>query len=422
MKKILSCVLAASLLATATFAQVMDRNGLQNTLSTSFGQDLDTDYSNADRDPVRYHGFYDTFQIRYDVAKFTFEGMLNWGLIFDWYGGDSGSFKLENTGLNSYNYLHDFDGNWWTGGGLGESYYVNFAFHPFDGFDVGFGTRLNWKIGAAPSKGGEHWEPYVHSAQGGLLDGEPKDGGKDVVGFIYYPNYYTANYKSASGSSNASLGLRYRYSDFLEVGIALPSGDYSKAPTFNAAFNIHPVDVFKASIAYNGIGQSNSNLYIGTSLYFSNFNLDAYVAANFRAKEYNSAPSNNKWGFGAAALIGIPKTEITFKPELGFSFYADPNYTFAWNVGCRFDFPFANQFKLGTWLSFAGGAMDRRWSELPGKKNWDGGFIFNIRPDFSWDINSRHKIAVFAEYMNRKAYNGAVRDTWDMGFTWAYRY
>lgn len=128
------------------------------------------------------------------------------------------------------------------------------------------GTRLEWKIGPAPSNLGNFWQPYAHVIQGGLKDAVP--GGADVAGYAYYANTYTGWY---NGNTKASLGLRYRYKDFLEAGITIPSGVTTTAPLFNFTFMILPVDVFAASVAYEGVLQGNGNFYTGLSLYLSNF-------------------------------------------------------------------------------------------------------------------------------------------------------
>ncbi|MBP3741597.1 MAG: hypothetical protein J6J00_01300 [Treponema sp.] len=418
MKKIIAFVFGLCLLGSLSFAQVLKSNGVKNTLSTTFGQPYG-EVGDSDRFGLRYYGFVETLQARIDISKFTVEGMLNWGALTNWdTRGAFDSLYFANTSITPFWYTNHFDqGGWWTNGDA-ESYYVNFLFHPIKGLDLGMGTRLEWKIGPAPSSLGNYWEPLAHIVQGGLKDAAP--GGADVAGYTYYANTYTALYRN---NTKAALGLRYRYEDFLEVGISIPSGVTTNAPLFNAAFMIHPVDFFTASIAYEGILQSNGNFYTGLSLFFKPMTLDAYLAIDFREKgDYDL--TDQRWGTGAAVTFIIPKTSITLRPEGGISVYSDANYTMAWYAGARIDIPFANSFVFGAWSSFAVGASDVRWHD---KSSWNynpdysGGFVFDVRPDLTWKINGYNSLTVFFDFQSRKAYYGKLYDVWATGLYWTFQ-
>ena len=77
MKKLLALVTGLLLSSSLLFAQVLSSSGVKNTLSTSFGLPYEK-VDNSGRN-VRFYGLLETLQIRYDVGKFTAEGMLNWG-------------------------------------------------------------------------------------------------------------------------------------------------------------------------------------------------------------------------------------------------------------------------------------------------------------------------------------------------------
>ena len=418
MKKILAFVFGLCLLGSLSFAQVLKSNGVKNTLSTTLGQPYG-EVGDSDRFGLRYYGFVETLQARIDISKFTVEGMLNWGALTNWdTRGAFDSLYFANTSITPFWYTNHFDqGGWWTNGDA-ESYYVNFLFHPIKGLDLGMGTRLEWKIGPAPSSFGNYWEPLAHIVQGGLKDAAP--GGADVAGYTYYANTYTALYRN---NTKAALGMRYRYEDFLEVGISIPSGVTTNAPLFNAAFMIHPVDFFTASIAYEGILQSNGNFYTGLSLFFKPMTLDAYLAIDFREKgDYDL--SDQRWGTGAAVTFIIPKTSITLRPEGGISVYSEANYTMAWYAGARLDLPFADSFVFGVWSSFAVGASDVRWHD---KSSWNyhpdysGGFVFDVRPDLTWKINGYNSLTVFFDFQSRKAYTSYLYDVWATGLYWTFQ-
>lgn len=408
MKKIIALVAGLLITCTATFAQVLDSTGVKNTLSTSFG--LPYGRSGDTGRHVHLYGLLETLQVRLDVGKFTTEGMLNWGALADWRAdGSLGAFTFANTGVTPFYYTNHFDqGGWWTNGVI-EGYYVNFLFHPTKGLDLGMGTRLNWVIGPAPSSLDNYWGYKAHIEQGGLKDAAP--GGADVAGYTYYANCYTSLYQA---NTKAAIGIRYRYQDFIEAGISIPSGVTTDKPLFNAAFMIHPVDFLHISVAYEGILQSNGNLYTGISFDFKNFILDTYLAANFRSKRAGDLGS--RWGTGAAATISIPKINMTVRPEIGFSFYNDSNYTMAWYTGGRMDFKFGGKYVLGAWSSIAFGASNKNWSS-----DFTGGSIFDIRPDFTWVLSKTDSVSAYFDFQNRVNYMRDSYNTWASGFFWTYR-
>lgn len=406
MKKITAFFISFILFTGVLSSQVLKSSGVQSTLWTGFGAPYDS-VKNDNRSKFRFYGLIETLQARIDIGKFTVEGMLNWGALTEWDGKSFAHFTFANTRQNPFWYTnHNNQGGWWTNGEI-DGYYVNFLFHPFEGFDVGMGTRLEWKIGPAPSSLGNLWEPYAHIIQGGLKDAEP--GQADVAGYSYYANTYSGWY---NGNTKASLGLRYRLDDFMEIGITIPSGVTTSSPVFNAAFMIHPFDIFTASIAYEGILQGSGNFYTALSLFLSNFTLDAYLAIN----KIGGQKNDSRIGTGAAVTWDIPKISMVIRPEVGLTFWENDNYTPAIYFGGRLDYTLSNKFVLGAWTSFAWGAKNKKW-----ENDWVGGFVFDIRPDFTFILNKNHSISAFFDYQNRTRYDRVVCDTWALGFYWTYK-
>lgn len=409
MKRFLGIFFGLFLFFNVASAQVLQSSGVNHTLWTGFGAPLDN-VNNDDRSKFRFYGFIETLQARIDIGKFTVEGMLNWGALTEWDGKSFTSFTFSNTRRNPFWYTNRNDqGGWWTNGET-DGYYVNFLFHPFDGFDVGMGTRLEWKIGPAPSSLGNYWQPYAHVVQGGLKDAVP--GNADVVGFTYYANTYTGWY---NGNTKASLGIRYRLEDFFEVGITIPSGTTTSAPVFNAALMIHPLDFFTASISYEGILQGNGNFYTALSLFLTNFTLDAYLGINGIGGESN----DSRLGIGTAIAWEIPKISMSLRPEVGFTLWENEKFTPAFYFGGRIDIELVEKIILGAWTSLAWGAYNKDWKNV--NESWFGGFIFDIRPDFTFKISAHNNISVFFDYQNRTRFDRTIHDTWASGFYWTYK-
>ena len=209
----------------------------------------------------------------------------------------------------------------------------------------------------------------------------------------------------------------------LEAGIAIPSGVTTNAPLFNAAFRIHPLDVFSASMAYEGILQSSGNFYTGLSLYFRPATIDAWLAIDFR-KHGKWDLNKQRWGTGAAVTFAIPKTSITLRPEGSISVYSDSNYTIAWYAGGRIDIGLGENFVLGAWSSFAVGAKDNRWSDKNSAyyhEGYSGGFVFDIRPDITWKISPSNSLSAFVDFQSRKTYYAKLYDVWASGLYWTFQ-
>ena len=415
MKKFLALA-AAFLLSAAAWSQVMSEAGVKNTLSVSFG---DT-YLNGNGDyydpGLRFFGFVDTVQTRIDIKKCTVDAMLNWGALTNddvVVGKFTDDFYFANTKITPFWYTNHYNGgSWWTNGEA-ESYYVNFIYHPFKYWDLGMGTRLEWKVGPAPTFNGNLWEPFCHIVQGGLKDAIP--GQADVAGYTYYANSYTSYY---AGQTKAALGVRFHYEDFIEIGGAIPSGVTTDKPVFNAGAKIHPVDFLTISAGVDGIFRDTGNLYAGVCVAFKPFILDAYLGIDY--KEDNKE-NGGRWGTGAALTFNFSKINLMLKPEAGFTFYTYSDYTFATYGGIRINWQFAEKFALGGWTSFALGAKDKTWEDVDATKDYWGGSIFDLRPDFTWTLDKNNSFTAFVDFQYRDNYAHEKLDTWATGVYWTYK-
>lgn len=417
MKKIVALA-AALMLTAAAWSQVLSEPGVKNTLSVTFG---DT-YLNGEStyyDPgLRFFGFIDTVQTRIDVAKCTVDAMLNWGALTNdevVVGKFSDDFYFKNTVITPFWYTNHYyiadktKDSWWTNGDA-ESYYVNFIYHPHKYWDLGMGTRLEWKVGPAPGYNGNLWEPFCHIVQGGLKDAVP--GQADVAGYTYYANSYTAYYY---GQTKAALAARFHYKDFIEVGAAIPSGVTTDKPVFNAGVKVHPVDFLTISGAVDGVFRSTGNIYTGVTVAFKPFILDAYLGIDY--KEDNKE-NGGRWGTGAALTFNFKKINLMLKPEAGFTFYTYSDYTMAFYTGIRINWQFAEKFAFGGWSSIAFGSKDSKWEDVEATKDYWGGSILDIRPDFTWTLDKNNSFTAFLDFQHRNNYAHEKLNTWATGVYW----
>lgn len=409
MKKIISLLCGIVVLALSVSAQVLPKSGVQNTMWTGFGQQYPTIQNPFDpsykSSGVRYYGLYNTLQARVDLAQFTIEGMLNWAAETNWDENNAFTWvTFSNTEKTPFWYTNNYSQGGSHTTGETESYYVNFIWNAIskdkNDLDFGMGTRLAWKIGPAPVCGGYYWEPLTHLVQGGLKEGVP--GSADVVGYTHYDNQY----------ANHALGIRYRFSDMIEAGISIPSGVTTDKPFFNAAFAIQPVDVFRASVAFENVCTSYADFYTGLTLNLQKVIIDAYLEIqNLGNADYH----NKTWGTGATISF-YPVKSLLIRPEAGFTFYREANYTPAFYAGGRVEWGINKSCILGGFVSLAWGSKNTDWNN-----DWIGGFILDARPDFTYIINNRHKISIALDFQHRVAFNNKAYQVWATGLYWTYK-
>lgn len=421
MKKIiLGAVMALSMFAAT--AQVMGSNGVKNTLWSGFGSPDSTNEN------VNWYGLFDTLQARVDVGQFSIEGMINTGLFTNLEGGrkilftDKTPFYVVNRISNKYSAGID-DANT-------NAYYVNFLWHPSKGLDFGAGTRLEWKVGPAPSCSDYYWGANAHVKEGGLKIKNP--GATDVAGYVYYPNTYSS---TLNVNKIGSLGVRYSFKDLLEIGMVIPSGTDMNDFSFNAGIKIQPMNLFNVSFAYEGVCKSEGHLYAGAQFFIQkNFTLNGFFAMNNLGGDNDN---DGRTGFGLSAVYNTKNVPLTFTPEFGMTFYENADFSNAFFVGSGVKYNLNKQFSFGTWVSFAWGAYNKYWyndsfsersqhlgvvlaSKYDETKTWGGGNVFAIRPTISMDINANNNLTLYADYQSRTAYNNISYSDWAVGIFWTY--
>lgn len=409
MKKIVTLLCCLMIGLSAAFTQVLPSAGIENTVWTGFGQQYPLFVPNPlepyKTQGVRYYGLYNTLQARVDIAQFTIEGMLNWAAETNWDNNNAfSSVTFANTTKTPFWYTNHSNQGGSNTTGETDSYYVNFVWNAIaknkNDLDFGMGTRLAWKIGPAPVCGGYYWEPFTHIAQGGLKEGVP--GSADVVGYTHYDNLY----------ADKALGVRYRYGDMIEAGISIPSGVTTDKPFFNAAFAIQPIDIFRASIAFENIFTKYVDFYTGLTLNLKKVIIDAYLEIENMG---NDDDHNKTLGTGATIAF-YPLKTLLIRPEAGVTFYREANYTPAFYAAARVEWWLGNQFVLGGFTSLAWGSRNTDWDN-----DYTGGFIFDIRPDFTFNINKRHSLSAALDFQHRVAFNNNSYQVWASGIYWTYK-
>lgn len=449
MKKLLSALAASLLFAAALNAQVLDKEQMKNTAWVGLGAPLGGD-------PMIY-GFTDTFQTRFDRGKFTIEAMLNWSFLANYdneYNVDNFKFGTSNSNPLSLKYgncgpnkvsgeARALDGEYNdhanVSNTLQESYYVNFLYHITKNVDFGVGTKLNWQVGPAPNYGGWLWEHDAHVRQGGfstsygdrsgsfINDNHPntswenldtyryyvqapgnRPGTADVVGFVPFANKY----------AKRALGVRFISDDKnLEIGAALPNGFNTDDPVLNSGIKFSPAKWLTLAAAVEGLLDDGTNFYTGATIGFDRFILDIYLACD---SLFTNAKDDQAYGTGAAITFKIPNTKVTLRPEVGANFFEDDNYTSALYSGIMVSMDLNSQIGLNIWSSIAFGSSDKRWDDYAATDDWDGGHVFDIRPEVTYAYTKNTSFAAYIDIEHRKAFDGTSRKCWATGLFWTY--
>lgn len=445
MKKLLMTAVAAVFAVSASFAQVLPSQQMKNTAWSGFGAPVEGD-------PM-FYGFTNTFQARFDRGNFTIEGMLNWSFLANY--GDKGDvdnfiFGTSNNNPLSLKYgTRDFTSkageNTPATEALGydnranvsntyqDSYYVNFVWHPSKNFDFGVGTKLNWQVGPAPRYGSWLWENDAHVRQGGFSTAYDdragvrtrtssesvgsykytvdRPGSADVVGFVPYANKY----------AKRALGVRYisesKNGSKFQIGAAIPNGFDTDDPAVNFGLQFGLFNWLTVSGAIEGAFDDQANFYSGATIGADHFILDLYFAAD---SLFTKDDDDEAYGTGAAITFTIPNTKISVRPELGVNFFENDNYDFAWYTGGTLQFALNKDVGFKVWGSFAQGSKDKTWKDSSATKDWDGGQIFNIRPQLTLDYSKNTTFSVYADFEHRNAFDGKSRKCWSSGVFMTY--
>ena len=407
MKKFLIAIVASAILLTSASSQILKKRSVQNTLYTGFGLPYEHD-GNDGHDDFNWVGILDTIQVRLDWEWFTMDGGLTWGIPeMNWQGS---GISFKNTNTTQFAFMGENRN--------GYDHYVNFIVRPFKNFEAGIGTNLNWSVGAYPQTEGFPWMPLAHVVQGDFTGGKPDKDSDKIKGKLDYA------YKWADTAIAAryTIGFDKEKKHYLQLGVAIPNGTTSSHFFINAAVELKPIDLLTIAATYKHADKDNNggNLYTGLKLDFSQyFNLNAWFGLQgIGLNKKDDTNGNKMWGTGASVYVKFGSLPLWIKPEVGYSDYLYEDYTWALYAGGRIQWDITNAMHLGAWTSCAWGAEDKNWEKLPDEP--DGGFIWNIRPDFTFDISENHSISAVFEYELTRLPNNDRYNRFCFGFYWKY--
>lgn len=405
MKKFLIAIAAGAILLSSASAQILKERSVQNTLYTGFGLPWEDDFDDGHGN-FNWVGILDTLQVRLDRDWFTIDGGLTWGIPEMNWNGSGAVFK------NTPDTQFDFMGE----NRKGYASYVNFVVRPFKNFEAGVGTHLNWQVGPSPQSGGFPWMPLAHVLQGDFDEGAPDDKKAHKVSGKFD---YAYKWADTAIAARYTIGFDNANKHYLQLGVAIPNNASTDHFFINAAAELKPIDLLTVAVAYKHQDKemNGGNLYTGLKLDFTrNFNIEAWFGLNgIGINKAGDTDGKKMWGTGAAVYIKFGKLPLWIKPEVGFSDYLYADYTAAFYTGGRIQWDITKALHLGAWTSFAWGAEDDKWPD-----DYDGGFIWNIRPDFTFDINEHHSISAVFEYETTHLPNDDRYNRFCFGFYWKY--
>lgn len=484
MKKIFLIIVGSLFLVLSVTAQVLPKEQMKNTAWAGFGAPVDGDimfYGFSDTFQARFdrgkftvdamltvgllahydtNGDYDTFvfgtsnlnplAIKYGVHE---TGLSGWAgknkapklvdmkdkakMVTDGYSDGTSRIRHAEGDMVGFTDQANVSNT------VQDSYYVNVIFHPSKNFDIGVGTKLSWQVGPAPTYGSWLWGADAHVRQGGFATSYDDragalfatsteyvgtyrykvdaPGSKDVVGFVPYANKY------------AKRALAFRFiadNNIVEVGTALPNGFSTSDPVVNLGVRVTPKDWLSFGAVFEGLFGNRANFYTGATFGVKNLIFNIYFAADaLWARTWNSRKFDGDtvddavaFGTGADVRIAIPNSTVVLHPQAGINFFQYSNYTPAWFAGMSFEIGITKDIEFSLWGSFAMGSRDKRWDDYDSTKDWDGGHILNLKPQFSFQIQKNSSISAYADFELRQAFDGVSRKCWSSGVFWTYTF
>ena len=416
MKRFLVAIVAGAILLSSASAQILKKRSVQNILYTGLGLPYENDGDDG-HDHFNWTGLLDTIQVRLDWEWFTMDGGLTWGIPkMDW---DGSGISFLNTDATQFAFMGEKR--------TGYDHYINFIVRPFKNFEAGVGTHLDWSVGPYPQTEGLPWMPLAHVVQGDLSGGNPSsifnnEGKPSKTDKVAGKMDYAYKWADTAIAARYTLGFNKENKHYVQFGVAIPNGTTSSHFRINGAVELKPIDLLTVAVTYNHADKDSNGgkLYAGVKLDFSQyFKIDAWFGLNgIGIEKKNDVGGNKMWGTGGAIFVKFGKLPLWIKPEVGFSDYLYSDYTAAVYTGARINWDITNALHLGAWTSVAWGAENETYEQF--YDDYNGGFIWNIRPDFTFDITEHHSISAVFEYESTRTPMNDHYNRFCFGFYWKY--
>ncbi len=353
MKKLGIIFVALLLTSGFAFSQAQPA-GFSNTVYMDFGTaNLDGPGMTYNKDDVDFNGFIDHFTANISTNKVDISGDITWKFLNE--------FELEAKLIG-----HNFNG----------------TMTPFTGFNIGFGTNLDWQVGPKPFSG-PAYTAYTMPYYAGFAREE--DG--------YVKNYF----------AQKSIALRYTYEKAFSVGFGLNS-ENSKAVGIWARIP----DLATLGFAYNGdFNETDNNYYFGSELFLDALNIDLWLNI---AQKYNTT-------FGSRFEFYTKTKSFYFAPEFSATMWEQENKGMSMYIALLSEMSLSNEVLAGLNASWGLGSDPNTSND-----SFDGGSRFNINPHLVWNLNKSHRLAIGANLMNIIDGYDTSKFYWNIPISWTVKF
>ena len=352
MKKLGIICVALMLTSSFAFSQAQPV-GFSNTVYTDFGTaSLNGPFTYGDPS-ISHNGFIDHFTANIHTNKVNISGDITWKFLDD--------FKLQAQCIG-----HNFNG----------------TITPAKGFDIGFGTNLDWQVGPKPFSGPAYsaYEVPYYAGLGAL-------GSWNEVGYV--KNYFAQN----------SIAIRYSYQDVISLGAGL-NDDTTKA--LGVWVNID--NLATVGFAYNGsFKKTNNNYYFGSQLFLNALNIDLWLNL---AQDYNTT-------FGSRFEFYSPTKTFYFAPEFSVTTWEENNKGLSMYLAFLGEMSLSEKVLAGLNASLGLGSDPDTEND-----SIDGARRLNINPHLVWNLNDTNRLAVGVNLIQVWRQNDTSDFYWNIPISW----
>lgn len=359
MKKLGIICMALMLVGGFAFTQAQEL-GFSNTLYTGFGTaNIRNDgVSNGNTD-FKFEGLVDHFTANITTRFINVSGDITWE-AFEYF-----NFKARILDYNFNGYMT-----------------------PFNGFNIGFGTNLNWQIGPRPFSGPQYTAyetPYFAGI--GIFS--------NSAGMVQ------------NSFAQDSIALRYTYENHFSVGFGLNGG---LSGNIGGGIGLwgNIMDVLTLGFAYNGsFGETGNNFYFGSQILLNPLDIDIWL----------NIDQGSNVTFGSRFEFYSPTKTFFFAPEFSISVWEQKYKGLSMYLSFLGEMSITRDTLLGLNVSWGLGSDQNTESDI-----FDGGNRLNITPHLVWNISKNHRLSVGANFMPVWWQSDATDFFWNIPISWTVKF